>query len=204
MTRSRTTPRSARPAERPSPGRPDGGSRGTALVEFAVALPLILVILLGTIDFGHLIQTRLIITNVSREGGSLASRQSPIDEGLTTMLLASGRPLSLGGADGKIIITRITAGQSVDEPNPAITAQIVQGGLGVSSRIDSNLPHLGLSTNLYNHLVYEVDDATAEIADLTVVEVFYKYRPITPLAGFVPGLLLQDGGGFIIGSKAVF
>ena len=203
MTRSRmaTSKRSTQGrGSRPQ----DSGSRGTALVEFAMVLPLILVILLGTIDFGHLIQTRLILTNVSREGGSIASRQTPIDPNLAIMLLASGRPLVLGGPDGKLIITRITAGQSVDEPQPAITATIEQGRLGVSSHIGSDLPQLGLSTNLYNHLVYDVDNSTADITDITVVEVFYKYRPITPLAGFVPGLLHEDEGGFIIGSKAVF
>ncbi len=184
--------------------REDAGSRGTALVEFALVLPLILIMLLATIDFGHLIQTRLIITNVSREGGSIASRQSPIDANLPTMLLASGRPLSLGGPDGKLIITRIKAGESEASPDPAITTRIENGTLGVSSRIDSGQPNFGLSAALYNHLVFDVDKATADISDITVVAVFYKYRPITPIPNFIPGLLQQDGGGFIIGSKAVF
>jgi len=36
------------------------------------------------------------------------------------------------------------------------------------------------------------------------VEVFYLYRPLTPLPHFIQGILLPDGGGMIIRSRAVF
>src|SRR6266850_3016097 len=103
--------------------------RGTALIEFVLSLPFLLILVFGTVDFGHLVQDRLILTNVSREGASIASREGVIDPAITALLQASGAPLDLAGADGKVIVTRLLAGQSAEEPDPKVAAQIVRGGL---------------------------------------------------------------------------
>ena len=50
----------------------------------------------------------------------------------------------------------------------------------------------------------EFDNQTSDISEITVAEVFYKYRPITPLPNFIEGILLTHGDGIIIGSKSVF
>jgi Flp pilus assembly protein TadG len=42
--------------------------KGVAMVEFAIALPLILLLLCGTIEFGVLFYNKQVITNASREG----------------------------------------------------------------------------------------------------------------------------------------
>jgi len=42
--------------------------KGTAIVEFAILLPLLLVIIFGTIEFGLLMYNKQVITNASREG----------------------------------------------------------------------------------------------------------------------------------------
>ena len=42
-------------------------NRGAALVEFAIILPLLLVILIGILEFGLLFYNKQIITNASRE-----------------------------------------------------------------------------------------------------------------------------------------
>jgi hypothetical protein len=183
---------------------PHAGDRGSALIEMALVLPFILMLLMAVIDFGHLIQTRLIITNVSREGGSIASRAPSIDSGLTDMVLASGTPLNLAGADGRVYITRIQAGPDANSPSPTIATQISGGSLAEASRISGTRVTLGLTQRLYDHLVFDPANGTADISQVTVVEVIYKYRPITPLPNFIPGLLDADSGGLLIASKAVF
>jgi Flp pilus assembly pilin Flp len=71
------------------------GEKGVAAVEFALILPMLLVMVFGIIDIGRLIQAKLIITSVSREGGSLASREDLGDASsrlnLLTMLISMGR-----------------------------------------------------------------------------------------------------------------
>jgi Flp pilus assembly protein TadG len=42
--------------------------QGAAMLEFAIALPLILLLLFGTIEFGVLFYNKQVITNASREG----------------------------------------------------------------------------------------------------------------------------------------
>jgi Flp pilus assembly protein TadG len=47
--------------------------RGAALVEFALALPLLLVVFAGIVDFGFAFQRYEVVTNAAREGARLAS-----------------------------------------------------------------------------------------------------------------------------------
>lgn len=52
------------------PSRP-GSERGNALVEFALVLPLLLLIFAGIVDFGFLFQRYEVITNAAREGARI-------------------------------------------------------------------------------------------------------------------------------------
>jgi hypothetical protein len=66
-----------------------------------------------------------------------------------------------------------------------------------------------LVASVYNHLVFVTSTtpprATADISEVTVVEVFYKYRPITPFPrGFGGSMFLPDGDGMIVWSRAIF
>ena len=56
-----TTPRSAK-------GRRRKRSRGQALVEFALVIPVFLLVLCGILDFGLMLYSRMGVINASREG----------------------------------------------------------------------------------------------------------------------------------------
>ena len=47
--------------------------RGTAAVEFAIVLPLLVTIVLGCVDFGRFAYTYIAVTNAAREGAAFAS-----------------------------------------------------------------------------------------------------------------------------------
>jgi Flp pilus assembly protein TadG len=47
--------------------------RGAELIEFALIFPLLLLVLLGMIDFGFLFQRYEVLTNATREGARLAT-----------------------------------------------------------------------------------------------------------------------------------
>ncbi len=181
--------------------------RGIATLELAFILPILCILVFAVIDFGRLIQARLVVTNVSREGGSLASRDLKAGNDLLLMLQSSANPLDIQNW-GKIIVTKIKAGATQALPDPTIDTQFDSGGLSISSvcgtKNSPNPGNLGLSQALYNHLKFDTAQATSDIADITVVEVYYKYRPITPLPKFIQNILLPNGDGIIIGSKAVF
>lgn len=186
---------------------PVRNSRGTAMVEFALILPVLLMLAFAVVEFGLLIEARLIVTNVAREGGDLASRfdtTTTTENDLITMLQSSAAPLDLSGS-GKICITNIVAGSSAASTAPSIstsTPQLCSGSLAAaSSTISSGAQYLGLTQAMYNHLVFNTANNAPDIKGVTVVEVFYSYTPITPLSALIPGVL---GTGTVLSSEAVF
>ena len=50
----------------------DGRERGGVLVEFAMVVPILLVIFAGIVDFGLMMQRREVVTNAAREGARIA------------------------------------------------------------------------------------------------------------------------------------
>lgn len=191
----------------PSPilGSPEG-QRGAALVELAFLLPILIVMVLGIIDFGRLIHARLVMTNVSREGGSLGSRDIRVGNQLVGMLQSSAAPFNLNGAEGRVYVTKIRAGESLLEPEPFIHSRATGGTLDVASGITGSVGDTpgGLQNPIYGHLRFRAANNTSDISEVTIVEVYYLYRTITPLPEFVQGLILPDRGGILIGSRATF
>lgn len=181
------------------------GERGASAVELALLLPLIVIIVFGVIEIGQFITARFIIINVAREGASLASRDIQSAADLIGLMQNAATPLDLQD-QGRIYVRKIRAGQTSSNPNPAVdfSRSAVAGNLDVPSSTDSS--NLGLTAAVYSHLVFDdsPNQMTADISEVTVVDVFYLYTPITPLSNFIPGLMTRDGGGRIMHSRAVF
>ncbi|MEW6440394.1 MAG: TadE/TadG family type IV pilus assembly protein [bacterium] len=186
-----------------------GQEKGIASLELALILPWLLIMVFWIIDFGRLMQASLIVTNVSREGGSIVSRSFNSGQNLLDMLVASGSPLNLNGS-GRIYVTRIAAGTSPSHRNPTIDTQFSRGSLGVTS--STSTQRFGLTNAIYQHLRYRETDPdtgaqqnTSDIAEVWIVEVYYLYSPITPLPNFIQNLVITPGyNGRVIGSRAVF
>ena len=85
-------------------------ARGIAAVEFAIALPLLALLLFMVVDLSRAIQAKIILLNISREGANLASRAtsdlSGSSQGIMDALAASTPPLNMNGR-GMIYITKI-------------------------------------------------------------------------------------------------
>jgi Flp pilus assembly protein TadG len=64
--------------ERATQSAPDRRSAGTAAVEFALVLPLLMLILLGGIDWGYYFFVAQVATNAAREGARAGSLR-PLD-----------------------------------------------------------------------------------------------------------------------------
>ena len=88
---------------------------GLAAVEFALLLPVLLVLLLGLVDIARALQANMIIINMSREGANLASRgKLQLSENAQTIIgqvAASAPPLDMNKL-GMIYITRIMGSTS--------------------------------------------------------------------------------------------
>ncbi|MRX11802.1 pilus assembly protein [Pseudoduganella sp. FT25W] len=89
--------------------------RGLAAVEFALLLPLLLVLMLGLVDVARAMQAQMILINLSREAANLASRgKLQLSENAQTIIgqvAASAPPLDMNKL-GMIYITRIMGSTS--------------------------------------------------------------------------------------------
>jgi Flp pilus assembly protein TadG len=61
------------PMKRSASGARKGRDRGAAAVEFALVLPLLLLIVFGIIDFGRALNAQITLTQAAREGVRLAA-----------------------------------------------------------------------------------------------------------------------------------
>jgi Flp pilus assembly protein TadG len=117
--------------------------RGLAAVEFALLLPILLMLLFGMIDAARALQANIIITNISREGANLVARgNTQLETGsqdIIYALMASAPPLNVN-QHGMMYITRVMG--------------VVKNGVSSSVvldqyRWDDNERSLGFGTNSY-------------------------------------------------------
>lgn len=86
--------------------------RGSAMVEMAIILPLMLLLVLGIVDFGRAIQYNNILVSISREGGNLASRTTESTQNIIKAIINTAGPLDMT-ANGMMFVTEIV-GRKLD------------------------------------------------------------------------------------------
>ena len=115
----------------------DARSRGQALVEFAIILPLFFLLVAGTIDLGLAIYSDLTVANAAREG----ARLGVVDPGNTAAVEARVRDMA-----GNLDASRLSVNVSCERPSGATfvacTTPLWQPGDSTVVRAD------------YSHAVY--------------------------------------------------
>lgn len=69
--------------------------RGAAAVEFAIVLPLLVVLVFGIIDFGRLFYAQITVTQAAREGSRLAALNLPNVVSRTTTAATGLSPVNV-------------------------------------------------------------------------------------------------------------
>jgi Flp pilus assembly protein TadG len=100
--------------------------RGAALVEFALALPLLLVVLAGIVDFGMTFQRYELLANAAREGARMATlpgynNQTTVDARVRAYVAAG-----LGTTTGTLGVAMPSG--AVVLTNPVLTVPVAGGG----------------------------------------------------------------------------
>lgn len=137
---------------------------GVAALEYAILLPVVLVLAFGIFEIGiYLVREQVVARAVGTTARSIQT--NPTDGSLQSLAYASGGtlvPLSPGNAQGNYICARsyLTA---------AAAAAGCTGGWNTS-------PPSGITGNTYYVAVWAVA----------------PYRPVTPLVNFMQGFLLRD------------
>ncbi len=150
---------------------------GQALVEFAISATLMLTLVFATIDFSRSIFIREVITNLTGEGSSMASRGTTLSDTAVAVAAASA-PLNLN-VSGRVIVSSVfNTGTKVQ-----LTGQASQGGISGTSQIGSVIG--GIAT-LPSTVVPQTNQT------VFVTEVFYQWKPITPIGKLLTGTVLPS------------
>lgn len=169
--------------------------RGVAAVEFALLLPLLLVLLFGMIDAGRALQAKIIMVNIGREGANLASRGS-VDlasgsQDIIYALMASAPPLNVN-QQGMVYITRVmgtATGKSVvldqyrwDDAARNLGYRI-SGYAPASNVYNCGAWSAGACSNISSTNRPATTVMSGKLDDgevVVVVETFYKYDMLIP------------------------
>lgn len=153
----------------PTRHRPGRGQPGLAIVEFAMVLPIVLVLMFAVVDFGRAVLTRQVLINLSREAANLSSRGTALGDTLAAVQ-TSAAPLDLQ-ARGFVILTEVFRDTN---GNLRIIQQLAAGSEPGASRV---------GTGVGNPAVLPSTTPAIPRAgqSLFVAEVFYRSAPITPV-----------------------
>ncbi|MDR4496209.1 MAG: TadE/TadG family type IV pilus assembly protein [Nitrospirales bacterium] len=172
--------------------------RGTALLELSISIMLFLFMTFGIIEYGSMINERNALTQLAREGASIASRNLTSNQNMLDLLESTDNALKFSTNPNKyrIFLAQITAGTA---GNPTPTCALVQRG-GLTNGVQAPAPpSCDLPANLVTYLTYNAGLGTAPVKQFTVVKVYYEHDPITPF-----GNLDWYGGGGTGNAPTVF
>jgi Flp pilus assembly protein TadG len=150
---------------------------GQALVEFALSATMMLALVFGLVDFSRAIYIAQVIANLTGEGSSMASRGTTLSDAAAAVVAASSN-LNLS-VNGQVIVSSVFNNNNKIQ----LTAQVSQGGTGATSLIGTVV---GGAAILPATVVPQLNQT------VYVTEVFYKYKPITPIGNFLSGTMLPS------------
>jgi hypothetical protein len=122
------------PTTRRGPARDDSGQ---SMMEFAIILPILVVLALGVIETSHALLNQHVVTKLTREGSNLISRDTTLQDAAAAMRVMAQAPVDLD-ANSTVIFTVLKRGATTGTANfdRLIVYQRHQSGtLSASSQI---------------------------------------------------------------------
>jgi len=150
---------------------------GQAIVELAISAMVLLALLFGLIDFGRAIHDVEVMKNLTGEGSAMASRGTSLADAASAVVAAAD-PLDLNN-QGKVIVTSVFNNNNT----LTVTGQASQGGIAALSLIGNVV---GGPATLPAGAVPQVNQT------VYITEVFYAYKPITPIGNFLKQVTLPS------------
>jgi len=95
-------------------------SRGQSVVEFAVVLPLLLLVVLGVIEVSYALLDQHVVTKLTREGSNLISRNTSLLDTATALTTMSTRPVNFGASARMILSVAKNVDTPGTEPRPGV------------------------------------------------------------------------------------
>jgi hypothetical protein len=169
--------------------------RGQSLIEFALLLPLLILVAFGVVEVSYVLFDQHIATKLTREGSNLISRSVPLGDAMTAMRTMSSPPVDLdNGARAIFSVIRNVPTIGATNYNMAILAQRYSyGTLSATSTIQTQGgasfgpgPEYA-AANQDNNTNLRVTNLPVTLslgATLYVTEIYTTHPKLTPLANF--------------------
>lgn len=136
----------------------------------------------AVVEFGSQIHERNMISHLVREGASIYSRDLENANTIDAIIIDASYSLDFINKPENyaLFVARVTAG------NPPVCA--ATGGSGTLAEAEvvapSSAADCGLTPELLAYLQEDVN-GIAQMQQFSVVRIYYKHNPLTPLAGFL-------------------
>jgi Flp pilus assembly protein TadG len=171
-------------------------SRGQSLVEFAMVLPLLLVLVLGIVEGGYALLHQHIASKLSREGSNLISRDATLMDAATALKSMSSAAIDFDNGS-KVIFSVIKDVATIGASNydkPVLYQRYEYGTLAAQSTIATagsgsfgGAPDF-VAANSDNDTSLQITNLPPNLITrgglLYVAEIFTTHPLITPLSGF--------------------
>jgi len=174
------------------------GAAGNGLIEFAIVLPLIIVLVLGVVEVSYALLDQHIVTKLTREGSNLISRDTDLPTAATALRNMATPPVNFDNGSSKVIfsvIRNVSKTGAANYNKSILYARYEYGSLSGSSQLTTagngafgggNLPGYQASdpngdTNLR---LTNMPVAVPLGGWLYVTEIYTKHDPITPFDQF--------------------
>jgi Flp pilus assembly protein TadG len=167
---------------------------GVAFLEFAVCLPFLLVLLMGSIEVTRYIlivqkveKTAVTISDIASQGAAVSTAD------LNNIVLAATQVMKpyTFGPSGYVIISSVTQTGAYSISNkPKVKWQYTSSGANGSWTQPSQVGTLGGNATLPGGLTLFDKD------NVIVTEIYYNYTPITAVNGVISGSSIYKSGVF--------
>jgi hypothetical protein len=91
-------------------------SSGQSLIEFAIVLPIAMLLTLGVVEVGYALLDQHVITRLSREGSNLISRDTTLEEAEMAMRSIASKPVDFDNGS-RVIFSVIKRGATTGTAN---------------------------------------------------------------------------------------
>jgi Flp pilus assembly pilin Flp len=172
-------------------------TRGQSVIEFALVLPLLLVVVLGVIETSYALLDQHVVTKLTREGSNLISRETTLADAAAVMKSMSGRPVDFN-SNSKVIFSVIRRGATsgTNNFNKDILYQRYEYGTLAATSLLSTRGSGSFGTGPEYQANNADTDASLQLTNLPsgilvnagamvyVTEIFTKHQLITPFDRF--------------------
>ena len=171
--------------------------RGQSILEFAMMLPLVIVLVLGVTEISYALLDQHVVTKLTREGSNLISRDTSLQDASTALRSMSTRPVDFSGGNSKLIFSVIlrvaTTGASNFGRDVLYQRYEYGGALGSSMLTTRGAGSFGgppeyQATNPNNDTSLQITNLPANFlvngGMMYVTEIYTRHTLITPFDRF--------------------